>query len=307
MTVLVTGGTGFIGRRLCAHLADAGRTVRVLTRDPARAAGRSLAHDAELRATPRAGDAAGWRDAVAGCDAIVNLAGESVAAGRWTDARKRAIVASRVETTRALVAGCRALAQPPPVLVSASAIGYYGPHGDEEISEPSPPGHDFLSRVCVDWEAEAVAAEGLGMRVARMRIGVVLGRGGGALARMVTPFKLYAGGPVGSGRQWVSWIHLDDVVGLLAFALARDDVRGPMNATAPDPRTMRDLASAIGAALGRPSWAPVPAFALRLALGEMAEMLLQGQRVVPRAALGAGYAFLYPKLEDALREALAGA
>jgi hypothetical protein len=303
MKILVTGGTGFIGRRLCAALGAAGHDLRVPTRDPRRASD-GLPRGTEVLETPAPDDGKRWSEAVAGCDAIVNLAGESIAAGRWTEARKRAIAESRVATTRALVDACRVVAGGPDVLVSGSAVGYYGPHGDEELTEQSPPGDDFLARVCIDWEAEAVKAEAIGIRVVRLRLGVVLGHGGGALERMAAPFRFWAGGPVGSGRQWLSWIHLDDAVGLARFALERRDLQGAMNATAPDPRTMRDFSRALGEALGRPSWLPVPAFALRLGLGEMADMLLLGQRVVPAVARGAGFAFRYPDLGSALGQAL---
>lgn len=301
MKILVTGGTGFIGTRLLPMLVDAGHEVRVLTRRPGPARG-----SIEQVAMPACDDGARWRDAIAGCEAVVNLAGESVAGGRWTEARKRAIRDSRIGTTRALVEACRGAATRPRVLVSGSAVGFYGPRGDEELDETAPAGDDFLARVCIDWEAEAHRADDL-LRVVCARIGVVLGPGGGALERMVTPFRMFAGGPLGSGRQWMSWIHLDDVCGLLVHALGAESIRGAMNATAPGPRTMKELAATLGAAMGRPSWAPVPAFALKLALGEMSEMLLTGQRVLPRVALAAGYRFRYPELDAALRAALAPA
>ncbi len=302
MRILITGGTGFIGRPLCELLAQGGHALRILSRKPsARPAGTT---GVEMLAVPRPDDAARWQDAVRDCDAIVNLAGESIAEGRWSESRKQVIRDSRIGTTRALVDACAALDRRPQVLVSGSAVGFYGPHGDEELDETSPAGTDFLASICVDWEAAARRAEALGMRVVRARIGVVLGPGGGALAKMVTPFKMFVGGPLGSGRQWMSWIHLDDVCGMIAFALGHP-VEGAMNATAPDPRTMRDLSKALGAALGRPSWAPVPAPVLRIALGEMSDMLLNGQRVLPRVAEQAGYRFRHPRLEEALKAAVA--
>lgn len=303
MRILVTGGTGFIGTRLVSSLVGAGHSVRVMTRRPGAARG-----GVEQVGTPAFEDARRWGEAIAGCDAIVNLAGESIASGRWSEARKRAILESRVGTTRALVDACRAAgaSSRPGVLVSGSAVGFYGPHGDEQLDESSPAGGDFLARVCIDWEGEAHRADDL-MRVVCARIGVVLGPGGGALDRMVTPFRLFAGGPLGSGRQWMSWVHLDDVCGLLRFAVENDSIRGAMNATAPEPRTMKDLARALGAAMHRPSWAPVPGFVLKVALGEMSDMLLTGQRVLPKVALAAGYRFEYPDLDAALRAALAAA
>lgn len=302
MKILVTGGTGFIGKVLCEQLAVAGHQLRVLSRRPsARPAG---LRNVEMVAFPPPGDAALWQDAVRDCDAIVNLAGESIAEGRWTEARKKALRDSRVATTRAIVEACAALPKKPQVIVSGSAVGFYGPHGDEALDETSPAGKDFLAGICVDWEAEARRAEDLGIRVVLLRIGVVLGPEGGALAKMVPPFKMFVGGPLGSGTQWMSWVHVDDVCGLIAYALGHP-ISGPVNATAPDPRTMRDFSKALGAALGRPSWAPVPAPVLRIALGEMSDMLLTGQRVLPKVAESAGYRFRHPKLDEALRAVLA--
>jgi uncharacterized protein len=319
MRILITGATGFIGRALCEHLAERDDVVAV-SRDVA-AAQRRLGTNAKVLPLPVT--AAEWAAALEGCDGVVNLAGESIAAGRWTDERKRRIRDSRVELTRELVQGLHATAAPPRVLVSASAVGYYGPHGDEQIDESAAAGGDFLAEVCLAWEREALAAEAgserrvhgerplvptqderAGVRVVRLRIGVVLGEGGGALERMVTPFRFFAGGPLGSGRQWISWIHRDDVVGLIDLALHDPRVEGALNATAPEPQKMRDFCRILGKVLARPSWAPVPEFVLRLALGDMADMLLTGQRVVPAAAQKVGYHFRYPELEAALRAIL---
>ena len=283
MKILVTGGSGLVGKALCARLGPEHSVV---------ALGRSN--------TPRT--PAEWAAAVSGCDAVVNLAGESIAGGRWTDERKKKIRDSRIDVTRGLVGGIAAAAQRPRVLVSTSAIGYYGARGDEVLDETAPPGDDFLARVCVEWEREAQAAAGLGVRVVCLRFGVVLARTGGALERMAAPFKAFLGGPVGSGEQWISWIHLDDLVRLIEHALHEAGVSGAINATAPEPKTNREFSRTLGAALSRPSWAPVPAFVLRLALGEMAEMLLNGQRVVPAAADAHGFQFQYPTLEAALRQ-----
>jgi uncharacterized protein (TIGR01777 family) len=236
---------------------------------------------------------------------VINLAGAPLAEKRWTDERKRRLRDSRLEATGALVRAIEKAAARPSVLISASGVGYYGPHEEEALGEESPPGSDFLATLCRDWEAAARAAEPLGVRVARMRLGLVVGEGGGALEKMIPPFKLYVGGPLGSGRQWVSWIHRDDVVGLFRFALENDAARGPINATAPHPVPMAEFCRTLGRALGRPSWAPVPAPALRLLLGEMSEMLLTGQRVEPREALRLGYAFHYERLEPALRSIVA--
>ncbi len=300
MNIVITGGTGFVGRPLCATLVRAGHRVRVTSRAPARAASQ-LPGEIEV---VRPSSAGAWVEAMRGADAVINLAGESIADGRWTARRKQALRQSRILMTRSIVDACRDLGSPPPVLVSASAIGYYGPHGDELIDETAPPGSDFLAQLCVDWESEALRAAEFGMRVVLPRIGVVLGDGGGALQRMVPPFRAFVGGPLGNGRQWMSWVHRLDVVALLVEAIENERMFGPINATAPDPRTMRDFSRALGAALRRPSWIPVPALALRIALGEMAGMLLTGQRVVPAAAEAAGFRFCYPILGDALAEIL---
>lgn len=300
MKVVVSGGTGFVGRPLCSALLRAGHEVRVTTRD-VEAARKRLPPPVDL---VHPGSPEGWADAVRGCDAVINLAGESIADGRWTPGRKKALQRSRVATTRSLVDGCAAVDERPSVFISASAVGYYGPHGDEPLDESAAAGHDFLAQLCVAWEAEASRAAGFGMRLVQPRIGVVLGEGGGALERMIVPFNMFVGGPIGDGKQWLSWVHRQDVVALLVDAVTNERMRGPVNLVAPDARSMADFSRAVGAALRRPSWIPVPAFALRLALGEMAEMLLTGQRVVPAAAEAAGYRFRYRSLGDALAEIL---
>ncbi len=299
MKVIVTGATGFIGTALCRALHAAGHRVIALSR-AGPAARRQLGERVEVIewSSPQ------WPSEIVGADAVINLAGESIASGRWTAARKQAIVRSRVDATAQIVNAMRAGATPPRVFISASAVGYYGPHADEALDETAVAGSNFLADVCRAWEHEAQAAEALGVRVVRLRIGVVLGDGGGALARMVLPFKLYAGGPLGTGQQWLSWIHRDDVVGLIQFALEHDAITGALNATTPDPQRMRDFCQTLGKVMGRPSWAPVPAVVLRLALGEMADMLLTGQRVLPAAAQRAGYTFQFPRLEQALCEIL---
>jgi len=302
MRVVVTGATGLIGGPLVRRLLDAGHEVRALTRGveraravlPARCA--CFAWDPERGAIDRA--------ALAGADAVVHLAGEGVAAGRWTEARKRAIRESRVAGSRVLVetiAGLDAAARPR-VLASASAIGIYGDRGDERLDEGAAPGAGFLPEVCTAWEREVRAAEDLGLRVVTVRIGIVLAKEGGALARMLPPFRLGVGGRIGSGRQWMSWIHVDDLVALFVHALERDDLRGPVNGVAPEPVRNADFTAALGHALGRPTILPVPALALRLALGEMAIILLASQRVAPRAAEAAGFAFRHRTLPGALAD-----
>ena len=293
MRVLVAGGTGFIGRPLCRALAAEGHAVTVITRNPG-------------RGEPRA---VGWEDvagAVGASDAVINLAGDPIAAGRWTAARKARIRDSRITTTRTLVEAARAASRRPTVLVNASAVGYYGPHGEEPLDETTPAGTDFLAGVCEAWEREAIAAEALGVRVVRLRLGVVLACDGGALARMLPPFRAFLGGPIGTGRQWMSWIQRDDVIGLVIAALEDQRYRGPLNATAPRPLQNRDFANALGRVLRRPSWLPVPAPVLRVALGELADMLLTGQRVLPRAAETLGYPWRYPELASALVASMSG-
>lgn len=302
MKVVVSGGTGFVGRRVCAGFLRSGYEVRVTTRDVD--GGRSKVPPPVELVHPRSPE--GWADAVRGCTAVVNLAGESIADGRWTPGRKRALQRSRIATTGSLVDACAAVPaeERPSVFVSASAVGYYGARGAEPLDETAAPGDDFLARLCVAWEAEASRAAELGMRVVLTRIGLVLAEGGGVLEKMATPYRMFVGGPIGSGKQWLSWVHMQDVVALLVDAVVNERMSGPVNVTAPDARTMAEFSRAFGAALRRPSWIPVPAFAVRLALGEMAEMLLTGQRAVPAAADKAGYRFRYRSLGDALAEIL---
>jgi uncharacterized protein (TIGR01777 family) len=300
MIVAITGATGFVGTRLTAHLLAAGHDVVALTRSPERAE----------RALPVRCRVAAWdpehgrveSGALDGVDAVVNLAGAGVADGRWTARRKEAIRRSRVDATRVLgeTIGALPSERRPRVLVSASAIGFYGDRGDEVLTEESVGGTGFLAGVCRGWEDAAIRAEVHGVRTVRIRIGVVLGRDGGALARMLPPFRLGLGGRIGSGSQWMSWIHLDDLVGLVAFALERQDVRGVVNAVAPAPVTNAEFSATLGRVLGRPAIVPVPSVALRVALGEMADVLLAGQRVVPAAAEALGFRFRHPELAGAL-------
>lgn len=287
MRVLLTGGTGFVGRALAEALVAAGHTVMLVTRDPSHASAPAVDWD-------------GVPAAVTEADAVVNLAGEPIAARRWSNAQKARIRSSRVESTRRLVEAIAAATVRPSVLVTASAVGYYGPHGDEPLDETAPAGSDFLAEVCRAWEAEAFAAEALGLRVVRLRIGIVLARDGGALGRMLPPFRAFVGGALGSGTQWMSWIHRDDLVGLVVDALKKDAYRGPVNASAPQPATNEEFTRVLGQVLARPTLFRVPAIALRLALGEMADVLLTGQRVIPAVADRIGYRWRYPELTPAL-------
>jgi len=297
MHVFVTGATGLIGRALCPALVARGHAVVALTRSAARARLPAAVELVEGDPT-RAGR---WQEALARADACVNLAGEPLDAGRWNPERKRAFRASRADATRNVAEAIGAGG--PRVLVSASAVGFYGDRGDEPLDERAPPGRDFLAELCVAWE-EAAAPAAARARVVFLRTGIALARQGGALPRMVRPFRLLAGGPLGHGRFWQPWIHLVDVVGLALLALEDARAEGPLNAVAPEPIRNRDLARAIGRALSRPSFLPAPALAIRLAIGEMAEVVLSSQRVVPAKALALGYPFRFPAIDGALQELL---
>ena len=304
MRLAITGGTGFIGKPLCEALLRDGHELLLLTRSSSHTS--SLA-GARVRLVEWQSEAGGaWADQLNGIDGIVNLAGEPIAGRRWTPAQKARIRDSRVHATTALVDAMQRLPRAPSVLINASAVGYYGPHGDEVLDESAPAGEGFLAEVCHAWELAARRAESLGVRVVRLRFGIVLADDGGALAKMQPPFQYFLGGPLGSGRQWLSWIHREDVIGLIRWALTRSQAAGAINATAPEPATMRDFADALGRAMHRPSWLPAPAFALRILLGEMSEMLLTGQRVAPAAAQRLGYTFAHPSLDGALAECVAG-
>jgi hypothetical protein len=321
--VTVTGASGLVGPALVAALRAHDAQVTVLSRDPERAKAKLAGTaPAPLPGVPEppALQAIRWDplaeaaplEALSGREGVVHLAGEPIAQ-RWSTQAKRAIRESRVQGTRNLVQGLRALdsaaegapAGPRPrVLVSGSAVGWYGPHGEEPLDEEAPAGGDFLAQVCVAWEAEAQAAGELGMRVVHVRTGVVLDRGGGALAKMLPPFRLGIGGPVAGGKQFISWIHPQDLVGMIVAALRREEWQGPINATAPAPVSNREFAQVLGRVLRRPALLPVPGLALRVAYGEMAEIVTSGARVLPAKPLMYGYRFRHPELGDALRSAL---
>jgi hypothetical protein len=276
MIVAITGASGFVGQVLCAHLRKAGQEVRAVS----------------TRAAIPA-------DALAGCEAVVHLAGEPVAQ-RWTPAAREQIRSSRVQGTRRLVEAMRG--HPPQVLVSASAVGYYGSRGDDVLLESEPAAGDFLGQVAAAWEREAIAAEALGVRVARIRMGMVLGRNGGALGKMAIPFRMGVGGRIGDGRQWMSWIHIQDLSRMIAFLLKESTVRGVFNAVSPHPVRNAEFTRALAAALHRPAIFPVPPFALKLLLGEMSAMLLASQRAIPDAITRAGFTFDFPDVFGALAE-----
>jgi len=297
MRIAVTGSGGLVGSAVVPALVESGHeVVRLVRRDPAQG-------EKTVRWDPETGfvDTAGLE----GLDALVHLAGENIASGRWTAARKDAIRNSRVKGTRLLCDALAGLSDPPKTLVSASAIGYYGDRWEDILTEESPAGKGFLPDVCREWEAASVPAVRKGIRVVTLRIGVVLTPKGGALSRMLPPFRAGLGGVLGSGKQYVSWIALDDLSGIVLHALAKEELRGPVNAVAPCPVTNRELTEALGKVLSRPTLLPVPAFALRLAAGEMADaLLLASTRVVPRRLEETGYRFRFPELHGALRHLL---
>jgi uncharacterized protein (TIGR01777 family) len=299
MRVFVTGATGFLGRALTVRLRGDGHAVVAWVRSVDRARG-LLGSDVELIRSD-AGFAA-LTDVLARADAVVNLAGEPLIGKRWTPERRRVLEDSRMQVTKDLVRAIAAAHTRPRVLVSGSAVGWYGDRGDERLTEQSAPGDDFLARLCRQWEDAAMAAQASGVRVVISRTGVVLGRGGGALAQMLPPFRLGLGGPIGSGRQYLPWIHQQDVVAFIAAALVDDRYRGPVNVVAPQEATSRAFAAALGRALHRPAILPAPAFALRALFGEAATVLLAGQRVEPRALRGYGFAFAFPDLHSALAD-----
>jgi len=297
---VVTGGSGLIGRALVADLATEHR-VEVLSRTPRRVAG-----------LPPGVGVAAWdgidADRLArridGADAVVHLAGENIGQGRWTKGRKRLLVDSRVRSSAAVAVAFARADRPPATLLQGSAIGFYGPHGTEEIAEEAPCGEGFLADLCRQWEVASAAVEAAGTRRVVVRTGVVLARDGGALPRMLLPFRLFLGGPLGTGRQFLSWIHLADEVGAIRFLLDNVDLRGTFNLTSPGAVTQHEFASSLGRRLRRPSRLPTPSVALRLALGEQASIALEGQRVVPRRLLGAGFSCRWPELDPALADLL---
>ena len=305
MKIVIAGGTGFLGSPLAEAYAEESHDVRVLTRGLP--AGESR-HDPGTgvpgitRVGWRAdGESGPWADVIHDADAVINLAGESIAGARWSPQRKALLRDSRILATRSLATAIKAAQAPPRVFISGSAVGYYGPSGDELKTEDSRPGDDFLAHLCVDWEQEARRAERAGTRLVLLRTGLVIERSGGALAKMITPFRLFAGGPMGSGRQYMSWIHRLDWLEMVRWIVETPQVSGPVNATAPHPVTNRHLARALGRALRRPSLVPAPAFALKIILGEMANSLLTGQRVIPSRAQALAFHFRYPEIEQAFR------
>ena len=296
MKVLVTGSTGLVGNALVGDLRRVGHSVCRLIRPETRVETHTTPEGFDVKWNPVTGELDG---AAVGADAVVNLGGASIADGRWTTQRKKLLRTSRVESTAALVKALARMAARPRVLVSASAIGYYGNRGDEILKEDSRPGDDFLGEVAKEWEAEARKAEALGIRVVLTRFGMILAKTGGALPRMAMPFRWGLGGRMGSGQQWMSWIALEDVIGVMRLALEDGAVRGPVNVVSPEPVRNVDFTASLTKALHRPAIFPAPAFGLRLALGEMADaLLLSSQRVVPEQLQRLGYRFVYDDLKD---------
>ncbi|MCP3033410.1 TIGR01777 family oxidoreductase [Halobacillus sp. A1] len=299
MNIVVTGGTGFVGSKLTEELVQSGHHVYILTRNPD-------GHENTASTT-----FVGWLkdeyspwEELPSIDAIVNLAGESLNSGRWTEEKKQSIMQSRIDATEGVLEIIQKLKTKPEALINASAVGYYGQSKTKTFTEETvEPGNDFLANVVVEWEKRAAKAVDLGVRTAYIRFGIVLGEQG-ALPKMAIPYKLMIGGRVGSGEQWVSWIHVDDVVGLIRYAIEHAHVQGPVNGTAPNPKRNKDFGQTLGDVINRPHWIPAPAFALKTALGEMSIMLLGGQSVVPKKAIEYGYEFKYPELEPALQSIL---
>jgi len=305
MKIAIAGATGFVGSRLVERLQAERHQVLVLTRNPSAAQKvfpTSAFPNLEITAyTPT--ESGSWQEVIAGCEGVVNLAGEPIAEGRWTPQRKQEILSSRQLGTQKIVEAIAKANPKPSVLVNASAIGYYGTSETATFDETSPPGNDFLAQVCQAWEAEAQKVKDAGVRLVILRLGIVLGQGG-AIARMIAPFKLFAGGPIGTGRQWFSWIHRDDLVNLIIQALTRPEIEGVLNATAPNPVRMAELAQTMGQVMNRPSWLPVPGFAIEALLGDGAIVVLEGQQVLPKRPLDYGFEYQYPTVKQALEAIL---
>ncbi|MEH1848053.1 MAG: TIGR01777 family oxidoreductase [Nostoc sp.] len=305
MKVAITGATGFVGSRLIQRLHGKGDQIVVLTRNTAFAQkvfpSEAYANLEIVAYTPNA--SASWQSVIASCDGVVNLAGEPIGEGRWTPERKQEILNSRKLGTQKIVEAIVNANPKPTVLINASAIGYYGTSETATFDETSLSGNDFLAQVCQAWEAEARKAKDAGVRLVILRFGIVLGNGG-ALAKMIPPFKLFAGGPIGSGRQWFSWIHVDDLVNLILQALTKLEIEGVYNATAPNPVRMADLSQTLGRVMNRPSWLPVPAFAIEALLGDGAIVVLEGQQVIPKRTVETGFEYKYPNLQSALTQIL---
>jgi uncharacterized protein (TIGR01777 family) len=301
--VIIAGATGFIGKELCRRLAERGYEIIALSRNLEKGK-KVLGKDVQV-VEWNGKNSQGWLGHVEDCQALLNLAGENLASGRWTEKKKQSVLQSRLDAGRAVAGAARLAKRKPKVVVQASAVGYYGPRRDEVCDESSSPGEGFLSEVSQKWEFSTQEVEAQGIRRVIIRTGIVLGREGGAFVRLEKPFRLFGGGSLGSGKQWFSWIHLDDEVNAIIFLIEREDLSGVFNLTAPHPVRQKEFSRTLGKVMKRPSWLPVPGFLLRLLFGAMAkETLLSGQRVVPSRLLDSGFQFLYPELESAFKEIL---
>ncbi|MFN5592806.1 MAG: TIGR01777 family oxidoreductase [Aphanizomenon sp.] len=305
MKIAISGATGFVGSRLVAKLHAEGHRILVLTRNTTFAQKvfppQAFPNLEIIAYTPIVSGA--WQDTIAGCDGVVNLAGEPIAEGRWTPERKQEILNTRKLGTQKIVEAIAKSQPQPSVLVNTSAIGYYGTSETASFDEDSANGKDFLAQVCQEWEAEARKVKDTNVRLVILRFGIILGNGG-ALGKMITPFKLFAGGPIGTGQQWFSWIHLDDIVSLIIQALTKSTMEGVYNGTAPQSVSMNDLSTTMGKVMNRPSWLPVPGFAIEAILGDGAKVVLEGQQVLPKRTLESGFEYQYPNLQSALTQIL---
>ena len=297
MKIAIAGATGFVGSRLVERLQTQGHEILILTRNPQQASSRFPQAQVVGYNPIASGE---WQQSISGCDAVINLAGEPIAEKRWTSAQKQTILDSRQIGTQKIVEAINSASVKPQVLISASAIGYYGTSETSKFTETSPAGNDFLAEVCTKWETAARSVTASGTRSVILRLGIVLGENGGALGKMLAPFSAFVGGPIGSGKQWFSWIHRDDVVTMIIAAISDPQMQGVYNATAPNPVTMADFAATLGTVMNRPSWLPVPNFALEALLGEGAIVVLEGQQVVPTNFLDRGFEFQYSTLKPAL-------
>lgn len=299
MKIILSGGTGFIGKPLFNELVKKQHKIVVLTKHPSSL--RHLESDfVELVRWDRKTLDDSWVNYVNGSDVVINLCGEPISDIRWTKEQKEIIASSRIDSTKALVAAIEKASEKPTTLINASAVGYYGHVESVDVTEDFPKGEGFLANTCYRWEKAAYEARAFGTRVVTLRTGVVLGKGGGALRKMVPPFEMYTGGYPGSGKQWFPWIHRDDIVGAIIFAQENSTISGPINVTAPNPVTMKDFCVALGKALGKPCWGPIPSVVIRAVMGEMADMVLQGQKAIPKVLLNAGYSFRFKYVEEAL-------
>ena len=297
MKILITGGTGFVGKQLTSRIIQEGNEVTILTRS-LKESGQLPKGISYLQGDPT--QKGPWQEAIPGHDVIINLAGASIFS-KWSDEYKKLIRDSRVFTTRNIIEGIPSKFEKEISLLNASAVGYYGFHGDEELDEESPPGNDFLARLAIEWEAEASKAKEKVARVVITRFGIVLGEKGGALGQMIPLFKKFIGGPIGSGQQWFSWVHIKDLAEAFAFLIKHPEISGPVNVCSPNPVKNKDLAKALGRALHRPSFMPAPGFMIKLVLGEFGSVILEGQRVLPRRLLKEGFTFQYPDIDKALK------